>query len=125
MKNKWFILLFFMMFCFIPSTSYAQSGVEIDSIDLLEKSDSVVENSESNFQEVNLSFDLSMKNTGDYAKYKVIIKNKNNTKYRININLSDVENKYFKYSVEFENESTVLNEYESKTMFLCLLLFNM
>ena len=120
MKNKWFILLFFMMFCFIPSTSYAQSGVEIDSIDLLEKSDSVVENSESNFQGMNLSFDLSMKNTGDYAKYKVIIKNKNNTKYRININLSDVENKYFKYSVEFENESTVLNEYESKTMFITI-----
>ena len=61
MKNKWFILLFFMMFCFIPSTSYAQSGVEIDSIDLLEKSDSVVENSESNFQGMNLYILLNLK----------------------------------------------------------------
>ena len=74
------IFIFIIAIVFIPNT-YALNNVEIESVSLVEKSDDVLELSKPSIKDLDIGFDLSFVNVGDYAKYKVEIKNNSNKDY--------------------------------------------
>lgn len=94
MKNLIRILLLFIAVCTIRVD--AKELVNIKSISLIEKSDSVEETKNPDFKKYDLNVGLTFINVNDYVKYKVTIENNDNVDYQINIDNSD---KHLSYSL--------------------------
>ena len=78
--------LFTLIICllFIPVV-YAKNDIEIESITLDSKSDEKVEKDKPAFENLDMNYNVSFKRVGDYAKYKVVVKNNTDNDFKINI----------------------------------------
>lgn len=81
-KIKYLIFALLLSFVFIPN-AFAKGNVEIKSIELDSKSDNTVVKKDPTFNGLEMNFGLAFKTKGDYAKYKIVIKNDTNTDYKI------------------------------------------
>ena len=70
-----------MFTMFMPFIVDAKESIEIKSIELDSKSENTIVKSEPTYSGLEMNYDLSFKTTGDYVKYKVIIKNTSDTDY--------------------------------------------
>ena len=80
LKCRKILLCFSMIFVvfFSITNVYASDGVTIKSIDLVDKSINTTEASKAKANGLSMDFDLKFKEVNDYAKYKIVVENKDN-----------------------------------------------
>ena len=111
-KIKYLIFALLLSFVFIPN-AFAKGNVEIKSIELDSKSDNTVVKKDPTFNGLEMNFGLAFKTKGDYAKYKIVIKNDTNTDYKITEDTSFNASEYITYKyntdslVKAKDETTV------------------
>lgn len=102
------IITIFLLICayFFPAFVYAEeNSIELKSITLQEKSDTCVEQTPVTVQDNDISLDLKMEQVGDYATYKIKIKNNSTEDLTIKTSQNSNSN-YLKYTI-LENNTTI------------------
>ncbi len=106
MKKILFILISLL---FIPVV-YAESSIEIQSIEMDSKSDDAIELSKPSFEDLDMNLDVSLKKVGDYVKYKVIIKNNSDINYELKNTKTFAERDFVKYTYESKKTKLSAND---------------
>lgn len=99
-KIRSFIFVILLNLMVLPVTVFAKESVEIKSLELDSKSNNTIIKSEPTFSGLEMNFDLSFKTIGDFAKYKVVIKNNTDVDYNISEDTSFNESEYMTYKYE-------------------------
>ena len=112
MKKILLTLLFILLF--IPLTVFAEEKVEIKSITLIDKSDNaiIVEDASTDGEKINLN--LIFYDVGDYANYKLIVKNNNDVGLYINDKTFESTDSHMEYSFTYDNDSNFIESGEEK-----------
>ena len=102
MKIKKILLcISFVLIMFLSTTNvYASGGVTIKSIDLVDKSINTTEASKARANGLIMDFDLKFKEVNDYAKYKIVVENKDNKDYKISVDSNFENSKYISYKYD-------------------------
>ena len=102
MKTKKLLLCFsFVLIMFLSTTNvYASDGVTIKSIDLIDKSINTTEASKAKANGLSMDFDLKFKEVNDYAKYKIVVENKDSKDYKISVDSNFENSKYISYKYD-------------------------
>ena len=105
MKKYISLLLIVVLFgiAFIPNV-FADNKVGIKSIELVEKSENTIINSEPKFNNLEMNFDVAFKAKDDYVKYKVIVSNNTDINYKISEDTSFNDSQYMTYKYEVNDE---------------------
>ena len=120
MKNiKYFIFILIMILLIKIPNVKAKGNVEIESIELIEKSETTIINSEPAINGLNTSFDLGFKNINDYAKYKITVNNSTDEDYEVS-DKSLNSSEYIKYEYEFENNINVVKKNSKLVLFVTI-----
>jgi len=106
MKKILFILISLL---FIPVV-YAESSIEIQSIEMDSKSADAIELSKPSFEDLDMNLDVSLKKVGDYVKYKVIIKNNSDINYELKNTKTFAERDFVKYTYESKKTKLSAND---------------
>ena len=114
MKKYFSLFLIIVLFgiMFIPNV-FANNKVGIKSIELVEKSENTIINTEPKFNNLEMNFDVTFKAKDDYVKYKVVVSNNTSVDYKISEDTSFNDSPYmtYKYDVEKDlkaNDETVV-----------------
>ena len=102
-------ILLILVLCFIPTFVYAENEVKITSIELVEKTVETEIVEDATFDGLTINVNLKMKEVGDYAKYKVTIKNETDQDYELAPQES-AEDAYIKYKYIYESEKKVIEK---------------
>ena len=102
LKCRKILLCFSMIFVvfFSITNVYASDGVTIKSIDLVDKSINTTEASKAKANGLSMDFDLKFKEVNDYAKYKIVVENKDNKDYKISVDSNFENSKYISYKYD-------------------------
>ena len=127
MKNKkLFLIIIISIITFILpitiSNVYAEEKVNIESINIIEKTDTTTILSEPSIDNLEINFNLSFSNVKDYAKYKIVIDNPTNKDYELDKEITNTSN-YLTYKTEFENDYSIINK-KSKITFYITIAYN-
>ena len=82
-------------------------------------SDSAIINEPPLVEGLSVSFDVSLKNVNDQVKYKIIVKNKTNEDYKLNVN-NFKKSDYITYSYSFESGNNTLKANSNTTLFVTI-----
>ena len=114
MKKYFSLFLIIVLFgiMFIPNV-FANNKVGIKSIELVDKSENTIINTEPKFNNLEMNFDVAFKAKDDYVKYKVVVSNNTSVDYKISEDTSFNDSPYmtYKYDVEKDlkaNDETVV-----------------
>ena len=101
-KCRKILLCFSMIFVvfFSITNVYASDGVTIKSIDLVDKSINTTEASKAKANGLSMDFDLKFKEVNDYAKYKIVVENKDSKDYKISVDSNFENSKYISYKYD-------------------------
>ena len=110
MKKIKYLFFAILLSIFLFPNVYAKDSVYIKSITLDSSSNNTSINDKPTFSGLNMNFDLGFKEVGDYAKYKVVIRNDSNTDYNISEDTSFNTSDYIKYTYEVENKLKAKSE---------------
>jgi hypothetical protein len=110
MKKIKYLFFAILLSIFLLPNVYAKESVYIKSITLDSSSANTSINSDPSFSGLNMKFDLGFKQVGDFAKYKVVIRNDSNTDYNISEDTSFNTSDYIKYTYEVENKLKAKSE---------------
>ena len=101
-KCRKILLCFSMIFVvfFSITNVYASGDVTIKSIDLVDKSINTTEASKAKANGLSMDFDLKFKEVNDYAKYKIVVENKDNKDYKISVDSNFENSKYISYKYD-------------------------
>lgn len=104
-KCRKILLCFSMIFVafFSITNVYASDGVTIKSIDLVDKSINTTEASKAKANGLSMDFDLKFKEVNDYAKYKIVVENKDSKDYKIFVDSNFENSKYISYKYDNAN----------------------
>ena len=107
MKFKNALIYFSIIFMFFLSTTNvsASEKVKIKSIDLEDKSLNTTEIEKASFNGLEMNFNVKFKALNDYAKYRIIIENKEDKDYKLSIDTSFQNSKYILY--KYDNTDVV------------------
>ncbi len=102
MKKSKILLYFSIIFLMFLSTTnvYASENVKIKSIDLVDKSVNATETSKATFNGLTMNFNIRFLSVDDYAKYKIVVENKENKDYNISVDSEFNNSKYITYEYE-------------------------
>lgn len=102
LKCRKILLCFSMIFVvfFSITNVYASDGVTIKSIDLVDKSINTTEASKAKANGLSMDFDLKFKEVNDYAKYKIVVENKDSKDYKISVDSNFENSKYISYKYD-------------------------
>ena len=100
----------------VPSI-YAEENVKIESIEIVEKSETTTQESEPNIDGLKIGLDLSFVDIGNSIKYKVVINNTTKKDYEIKKEKDFDTNDYIEYKYEFENGNKVKSN-DKLTMYI-------
>ena len=99
--KKLLLCISFVLIMFLSTTNvYASGGVTIKSIDLVDKSINTTEASKAKANGLSMDFDLKFKEVNDYAKYKIVVENKDNKDYKISVDSNFENSKYISYKYD-------------------------
>ena len=99
--KKLLLCISFVLIMFLSTTNvYASGGVTIKSIDLVDKSINTAEASKAKANGLSMDFDLKFKEVNDYAKYKIVVENKDNKDYKISVDSNFENSKYISYKYD-------------------------
>ena len=118
-KIIYLLLVFVLTIIFIPN-AFASNRVNIESINLIDKSETIIINSKPNINGMNLEFDLSFLNVGDYAKYEVVINNNSNKDYYIDNESKFTNSEYISYKYEFANNIDRIKPNSNTLMYITI-----
>ena len=118
MNKKKIILFVVLSLLLIPfSIKAEEQQVKIDSIKLIEKSETADIINEPMYSNLNINFDAKFKEINDYVKYEVTVANEEVAVYLLSYNKEFESSEYIKYEVELTDENKILKE-NSKINFL-------
>ena len=103
-----------------PIIVNAQSKYEISELELIDKVGEAKEKEKASFSNGKLNIDVELANPGDSLKYQIKIKNIADIQYIMNVNTNELSNEYIKYTVEYENNSPIINPNQTKTIQLSI-----
>ncbi len=108
-----------LVILFIPFIVLAEEkNVEIKSIELVEKSDTVEELEKAKFKDLKLNFNLKFNLLNDYAKYRIIIKNNTDKDYEIDNSDTFNEKKFIKYEYLMDDNNKILKANEEASIYI-------
>ena len=119
MKKIFCCITILLLILIIPNV-YAENNLSINSIKLVEKSDNVLELSKPTINGMNLGFDLSFLNIGDYAKYEIEISNNSNKDYYIDNETTFNKSSYITYKYEFKEKIDKIEKNSKITMYITI-----
>ena len=111
MKNKvkYFIFIFLMLILIKIPGVFAKGKVEIESIDLIDKSQDATEVSTPTIDNLSIGLDLKFATLNDYIKYKIVVNNSTDEDYELsdkNLNASE----YITYEYSFEDDVKIVKK---------------
>ncbi len=99
--GKLFLYVSFIFVIFLSTTNVnASENVKIKSIDLVDKSVNATETSKATFNGLTMNFNIRFLSVDDYAKYKIVVENKENKDYNISVDSEFNNSKYITYEYE-------------------------
>ena len=112
MKKYINIIFVFIMLLFIPLNVNAEntcdvSKVTVKSIEMIHKSNNVVESSSPEVDSNSLSMDIKMDEVNDFITYKIVINNNTNEDFKLNTKSITLNSNYLEYNLEFENDPVI------------------
>ena len=117
MKLKKYLIIFALLL--IPLNVLAKTcendKIVINSIELIEKSDCVTENSSSSISNMNVGFNLSFSDVG-FAKYRIDLSNKSSNDYEFDNSV--ISYNYINYSISSDDGSNVIKANSSKSFYI-------
>ena len=114
------LLSYFMIFLLILIPSYVKAeecdpkSINIQSITLTKKSDTVEELSEVSVNNNKVNLNLEMYNVGDFAEYKIKVKNTSKENYYFDENSIENASDYIQYEVHTKDNSNVIKPGKEK-----------
>lgn len=116
--KKYVILLLILFLPFMVNAATCDTDkIEIKSIDLVESSNAVVQNSDPFAQGKEIKVDVSMSNVGDNAKYKLIIKNDSDEDLEFNKDSININSQYLDYSFDI-SDNNIIKANSTKEIYL-------
>ncbi len=106
MMNKLKYVLFAVIISLFVVPYVKADSISIKSIDLTEKSETTIINSEPTFSGLEMNYDLTFKNVNDYAMYRIVIENNTNKEYKVTENTAFKVSEYVTY---FYTKDQVIN----------------
>ena len=109
------ILFYFSIIClmFLSITNvYAADNVKIKSVELIDKSINTTETGKATFNGLEMNFNIRFLSVDDYAKYKVVVENKESKDYEISVDSEFNDSKYITY--EYEKADNIKANSESE-----------
>lgn len=118
--EKNFKLIIFLMLLLFPFiTNAEENDIKIKNIELVEKSEKVVELENAKFEGLEVWLNLKFFELNDSAKYKLVIENTSDKEYKINNNGEIfTEEKYISYTFEFEDTDEIFEPGSERTMYI-------
>ena len=114
MKKSKIFLYFSLIFLVLFSITNvnASDNVKIKSVELVDKSVNTTETSKATFDGLEMNFNIRFLSVDDYAKYKVVVENKENKDYEISVDSEFNTSKYITYEYEKANNIKANSESE-------------
>ena len=110
-------VLFLLFILLMPILVKAE--VKITGAELVKSSEGLNAEKRPTFKNLKINFDLQFKEKGDYATYKLTLKNNTNKNYEIDTKDQYSEGEFIKYSLKFENNSLgVIKANEEKILYV-------
>ena len=116
--KKIFVLL--VMLLSFPIFVKAEESVVITKVELENKTDSTIVIEEPTFNIRKINFNLKFSEVGDYAEYKVTLKNNSDKDYEIKSESNYLDSEYIKYEFSY-GDSNILKAKEEKSIYIKLL----
>ncbi len=113
MKKK--IMLLLLLILVIPISAKAEGDVKITNIQLLDKAENTKILEEPTYSLRKANFNIKFSEVGDYAKYKITVKNESNEDYEISNETKFLDNEYIKYEFSYDG-SNILKVGETKDL---------
>ena len=117
---RYFIYIFILTIFITLENVNADGNISIESVTLVDKTETVSELSLPNVKDLSIGFDLSFVNVNDSAKYKIVIDNPTDKTYEISKESSFNSSEYLSYNYEFENDSNVVKKNSKYTMYITI-----
>ena len=111
------LLISILTVLFIPNV-YAANSMEIESINLVDKSEKTTEISTPSVNGLKIGFDLSFSDVGDYAKYEVVVNNSTNKEYEIKDETTFSSSNYIEYKYEFKEKTNRVKANSKVTLYI-------
>lgn len=120
MKKIILSILLFVLFIpfFVNAETCDLDKISISSITIEEKSDNVEELDEATANRKNINLNLSMSDVGDTIVYKIIVKNDSDEDYQFDKNSISINSDYIDYSMESDDDYTIIKANETKEIYL-------
>ena len=109
-------IIAFIIVLFLPVIVLAQD-VGIKSINLVEKGDFVEVVKEPTYEGLNINFDLKFNNVGDSATYKVVLENKDEENYFVNLK-ADSDSKYILYTLDSDLDTNIVKAKSTTSIYV-------
>ena len=118
-RIKWLIIgISIFLLPTLVKAEECDSDLIIDSIKLQDKSKDVEETSKATFEGNKIHFDLKMYKVGDYAEYKIKVKNVSQEDYYFDDQSLKLDTEYMKYEVFYEDDSNIVKKGKNKNITL-------
>ena len=117
MKKIFWLLVMLLSF---PIFVKAEENVVITKVELENKTDSTIVIEEPTFNIRKINFNLKFSEVGDYAEYKVTLKNNSDKDYEIKNENNYLDSEYIKYEFSY-GDSNILKAKEEKSIYIKLL----
>lgn len=118
MKKRLFIFVIILVTMFPVVALAADNNLEILSTEIINKSDGVIINNTPSFSGLNLNLNAKFSNLGDYAEYKIIVRNNSNKELNFTDSFVDEDNNLLDYVVEFENDSKIIPAKKTREVYV-------
>ena len=124
MKMKKLLLVFIISIMFMPfvvnSETCDNNKISIESIDIKNASDNVVEKNEPVINGMGVMLDLEMSEVDDSIEYEMTIRNDSNTDYKLDKNPLNIESDYIDYTFETKDKTNVVKAKSSSEAVLTI-----
>ena len=116
MKKYKIITLLLILFIpiIINAKTCERSSINIDSIELVNKTINVVEKSEPEINDETIKLDLEMYKVGDEAEYQIRIKNTSDADYILDNDSISINSDYIDYQFETSDKTNIIESKETK-----------
>lgn len=113
------LIIYFLILLFPFIANAEDNDIKIKSIDLVEKTENVVELEKAKFENLEVWVNLKFFELNDSVKYKLVIENTSDKEYKFN-STGDVftKEKYISYTFDFEDTEEIFKPGTEKVMYV-------
>ena len=117
MKKKILLISLIFFLLLIPIRIKA-ANVEIKEVEILEKSAGLTEISKPTYKDLKVDFDLGFKELNDSIKYKLTLKNNDESDYEVSDETKYSDDKHIRYDVSYEDKDNIIKAKSEKTVYI-------